>query len=185
MNELPQIGKSRDGVYPRCVWCRGENYAPAVLAYSAGEIPCAAASSCGQFLPNDYISHQAEVVVADLAEPTSFIGRPWSATPTTTGHHAGAAASTATTSASPPKARGKVMTMYEPCSREHRGPEGPNEDIGMCECGRMTWELRPEGQTYGKHLADCSLPPRHQSYCKPGGEGHPEAPVIRGYWPGG
>ena len=47
--------KSRDGIYPRCVWCNGENYMPAVLAYSAGEISCAAVSGCGQMLPADYI----------------------------------------------------------------------------------------------------------------------------------
>lgn len=73
--------------------------------------------------------------------------------------------------------------MYGPCDRDHRYPEGPNEDVGVCECGRVTWELRPEGQTFGYHLPDCSLPLRHVSYCRPGGDGHPPAPLIRGYWP--
>jgi hypothetical protein len=52
--ELPMRGKARDYIYPRCVWCNGENYALAVLAYSCGEIPCAAAAGCGRFLPEDY-----------------------------------------------------------------------------------------------------------------------------------
>lgn len=67
----------------------------------------------------------------------------------------------------------------------HRLPAGPNEDIAQCRrCWSPTWELRPEGETYGWHLADCSLPLRHESYCQPGGVGHPPAAVIRGYWPG-
>lgn len=51
----PKLGRSRDGIYPRCVWCNGENYAPAVLAYSARETPCAAAGGCGKYLPADYL----------------------------------------------------------------------------------------------------------------------------------
>lgn len=35
----------------------------------------------------------------------------------------------------------------------------------------------------GTHLPDCSLPPRHESFCQPGGAGHPAAPQVRGYWP--
>lgn len=50
----PQMPVSRDRVYPRCVWCRGENYVLAVLAYSRGEIPCAAVSGCGRYLPEEY-----------------------------------------------------------------------------------------------------------------------------------
>ena len=72
---------------------------------------------------------------------------------------------------------------YGPCDRVHRPPEGPNEDIGQCRCWRLTFEMRPEGETYGHHLPDCSLPLRHESYCRPGGDGHPPAPTIRGYWP--
>lgn len=66
----------------------------------------------------------------------------------------------------------------------HRPPQGPNEDIGVCgTCWSPTWRLRPEGETYGVHLPDCSLPVRHESYCQPGGSGHPPAAKIRGYWP--
>lgn len=50
----PELPISRDRIYPRCVWCRGENYALAVLAYSAGRIPCAAVYSCGLYLPDSY-----------------------------------------------------------------------------------------------------------------------------------
>lgn len=52
--EEPQLGISHDRLYPRCVWCRGENYMLAVLAYSAGEVPCAAVNGCGRFLPVNY-----------------------------------------------------------------------------------------------------------------------------------
>jgi hypothetical protein len=51
----PKRGRSRDGIYPRCVWCDGENYALAVMAYSRGEIPCASTTACGRFLPDDYL----------------------------------------------------------------------------------------------------------------------------------
>lgn len=46
---------SSDGIYPRCVYCLGENYTPAVLEYSKGKIPCAAVNGCGKFLPKEYI----------------------------------------------------------------------------------------------------------------------------------
>lgn len=49
------VKPSHDGIYPRCVWCRGENYALAVIAYSRGEIPCASTTNCGRYLPADYI----------------------------------------------------------------------------------------------------------------------------------
>lgn len=66
----------------------------------------------------------------------------------------------------------------------HRGPQGPNEDLSQCpRCLSPSWSLRPPGQTYGVHLADCSLPERHSSYCKPGGAGHPVAKTVRGYFP--
>lgn len=45
---------SKDGIYPRCVYCRGENYALAVLAYSSGEIPCASVNGCERYLPKSY-----------------------------------------------------------------------------------------------------------------------------------
>lgn len=51
----PLVSPSRDGIYPRCVWCWGENYVLAVLAYSAGQVPCASVNSCGKYLPDDYI----------------------------------------------------------------------------------------------------------------------------------
>lgn len=44
-----------DGVYPRCVWCGGENYGPAVIEYSNGKIPCASVNNCGKYLPKEYI----------------------------------------------------------------------------------------------------------------------------------
>jgi hypothetical protein len=66
----------------------------------------------------------------------------------------------------------------------HRPPRGPNEDVARCpKCGGLSYEMRPEYETYGEHLADCSLPRRHEGYCQPGGSGHPSAAVIRGYWP--
>lgn len=66
----------------------------------------------------------------------------------------------------------------------HRGPEGPNEDLDQCTvCWSLSHCMRPEGETYGHHLPDCSLPVRHESHCRPGGSGHPPAPLIRGYWP--
>jgi hypothetical protein len=49
---------SRDGIYPRCVYCGGENYAVAVLAYSNGEIPCASVNDCGRYLPDSYKAHR-------------------------------------------------------------------------------------------------------------------------------
>lgn len=73
---------------------------------------------------------------------------------------------------------------YQPCPRgPHRGPGGPNEDLAQCRtCRSPTYALRPEGETYGYHSPDCSLPARHESYCQPGGDGHADAPLIRGYW---
>lgn len=36
----------------------------------------------------------------------------------------------------------------------HRGPEGPNEDVSQCPlCWSLSWELRPEGETFGEHPA--------------------------------
>lgn len=63
----------------------------------------------------------------------------------------------------------------------HRGPEGPNEDIAQCSgCGWVSYSMRPEGETFGTHADDCSLAADHESYCKPGGSGHPPARKIRG-----
>lgn len=33
-NDKPVRPPATDGVYPRCVWCNGENYGPAVIAYT-------------------------------------------------------------------------------------------------------------------------------------------------------
>ena len=71
----------------------------------------------------------------------------------------------------------------ETCHLQHRWPEGSNEDVGPCRgCGELSWELRPDGEPYGDHLPDCSLPRRHERGCEPGGAGHPRAAKIRGYW---
>lgn len=53
---VPILPKSRGGHYPRCVYCCGEIYAPAVLAYSLGEIACAAMGRCGRKLPPSYVT---------------------------------------------------------------------------------------------------------------------------------
>lgn len=67
----------------------------------------------------------------------------------------------------------------------HRGPQGPNEDLGQCgRCLMPSHSMRPVGETMGLHADDCSLDDRHPSYCVGGGAGHPPAPVIRGYWVG-
>lgn len=66
----------------------------------------------------------------------------------------------------------------------HRGPQGPNEDLAQCHtCWSVNYALRPDGETYGDHLPDCSLPLRHGGYCVPGGTGHPPSEHVRGYWP--
>ncbi len=63
----------------------------------------------------------------------------------------------------------------------HRGPQGPNEDVGMCAaCGSPAFSKRPPNETFGDHADDCSLPIDHESYCQPGGAGHPAAEIIRG-----
>jgi hypothetical protein len=55
MSDIPIRHPSPDGIYPRCVWCNGENYLPAVMAYSRGEVSCAAAGGCGRYLPPEYV----------------------------------------------------------------------------------------------------------------------------------
>src|SRR4051812_20630762 len=73
----------------------------------------------------------------------------------------------------------------KPCDLDHLFPSGPNEDIGQCRCGAPIGVLRPEGETYGWHIADCSLPLRHRGYCVGGGSGHeiPTTEKIRGWFP--
>lgn len=72
-----------------------------------------------------------------------------------------------------------------PCPRgPHRIPQGPNEDIAQCPvCLAPDYVLRPPGETFGEHLPDCSLPERHEGRCVGGGNGHPRAPLVRGYFP--
>lgn len=66
----------------------------------------------------------------------------------------------------------------------HRPPEGPCEDIGQCpQCGSLNFSMRPEGETYGFHAEDCSLPMLHERDCVGGGQGHPPG-EVRGYWLG-
>lgn len=63
----------------------------------------------------------------------------------------------------------------------HRGPAGPNEDIAQCpRCLSPTFSMRPQGETWGNHADDCSLPVDHQGFCEGGGSGHPPAAHIRG-----
>jgi hypothetical protein len=59
-DDQPPGRVTRDRVYPRCVWCGGENYLPAVLAYGAGERPCAAVPGCGRYLPEHYRRKDAD-----------------------------------------------------------------------------------------------------------------------------
>ena len=54
--DTPVLAKSKDGIYPRCVWCNGENWAMAVIAYSKGAAACAAVNGCGRYLPDEYIT---------------------------------------------------------------------------------------------------------------------------------
>lgn len=63
----PVMPISHDRIYPRCVYCRGENWAMAVMAYSAGDIPCAAAGGCSQYLPIEYRRKRTKRELAALA----------------------------------------------------------------------------------------------------------------------
>ena len=75
----------------------------------------------------------------------------------------------------------KFPLSRDECPEIHRPPEGPNEDVGLCDqCGAPSWEFRTEWETFGEHLPECSLPMGHPSYCVGGGAGHPKAAVIRG-----
>lgn len=55
MSKEPLFKPASDGVYPRCVWCNGEIYGPAVIDYSTGKIGCGAANGCGEKIPDSYI----------------------------------------------------------------------------------------------------------------------------------
>lgn len=86
----------------------------------------------------------------------------------------------------PTEATSEHRELPPQCDDIHRHPEGPNEDIAICpKCWSPTYTLRPEGETFGWHSPDCSLPMRHESYCKPGGNGHPlpDGHTVRGYFP--
>ena len=48
----PQLPPSKDGIYPRCVHCNNEIYAPAVIEYSRGTALC---YICSHKLPAEYI----------------------------------------------------------------------------------------------------------------------------------
>jgi hypothetical protein len=50
--KVPLRQPEHDGVYPRCVWCDGENYGPNVIDYSKGISSC---HQCGKLLPKEYI----------------------------------------------------------------------------------------------------------------------------------
>lgn len=52
MTDKPQLQPTYDGVYPRCVWCNGENYALNVIDYSKGISGC---HQCGKLLPKEYV----------------------------------------------------------------------------------------------------------------------------------
>lgn len=88
----------------------------------------------------------------------------------------------------PPHDRDEPHYMFNPLPAgtpcpdgPHRGPQGPNEDLGQCsKCGSMGFSIRPAGEEFGGHVDDCSLPQDHQSYCQPGGAGHPPPRLMRG-----
>lgn len=67
----------------------------------------------------------------------------------------------------------------------HRGPQGPNEDLGQCsQCWSPSYAMRPTDEQIGLHADDCALPISHESYCVGGGSGHAPLPVVRGFWSG-
>lgn len=70
---------------------------------------------------------------------------------------------------------------YDCPAGPHRRPEGPCEDVAVCpRCLMLSWSMRPPGECFGHHAPDCSLPERHESFCAPGGAGHPTG-HLRGY----
>ena len=69
------------------------------------------------------------------------------------------------------------------CDLEHPGLGGPNMDMGQCpKCWMPMGWMRPEGESFGWHADDCSLPVRHPGYCVGGGSGHmiPDTEHFRG-----
>lgn len=72
---------------------------------------------------------------------------------------------------------------WSECPEPHRGPQGPNEDLGVCPtCWGPSWAVRPDGESFGWHISDCSLELRHESHCVGGGDGHemPQGWKLRG-----
>lgn len=64
------------------------------------------------------------------------------------------------------------------CPREHPEVAGPCMDVGVCpDCWMPIGVMRPQGETFGFHAEDCSLPERHYGYCVGGGTGHPVGKV--------
>ncbi len=53
-NDTPILKESHDHIYPRCVWCNGEIYMPAVIDYSKGICGCGAVNGCGKKVPEDW-----------------------------------------------------------------------------------------------------------------------------------
>ncbi len=80
---------------------------------------------------------------------------------------------------------GFFLKENESCGHEDShfvGPQGPNEDIGMCAHGYPIGVLRPYGESFGWHADDCSLSMYHRGFCVGGGKGHvmPEGWKLRG-----
>jgi hypothetical protein len=57
MSDKPITPPANDGIYPRCVWCGSEIYAPAVIDYSEGK---AVPACCNKPLPREYIKLQED-----------------------------------------------------------------------------------------------------------------------------
>lgn len=73
------------------------------------------------------------------------------------------------------------MSVLDCPDGPHRGPQGPNEDVGQCwRCFMPIGVMRPTGEEFGGHIPDCSLEQGHPGYCAPGGSGHPAPRVPRG-----
>lgn len=76
-----------------------------------------------------------------------------------------------------------ALIPWSECTADHSGPAGPNEDIASCPtCWGPMGVLRPDGESFGWHIPDCSLEMRHRGYCIGGGTGHviPDGWKIRG-----
>lgn len=55
----------------------------------------------------------------------------------------------------------------------HPEVAGPNMDLGQCRfCGAPMGVKRSVGESFGWHIADCSLDFGHAGRCIGGGEGH-------------